>query len=324
MCAVFTGITYASSLLELFLLILVNPCRPKDTMINFIKKISQRSIVRIVNYLGAKKVGRVIFRQILSVTTHATKQISHRQVELTFSIPNQVCEHRVSTFSTKEPETLAWIDTMPIGSIMWDVGANVGLYSCYAAKARGCQVFSFEPSVMNVELLARNIYLNELTDQVVVMPWPLSNKLELNTLNMTSTERGGALSTFGKNYGWDGQDLKRVFQFRTLGISADEALALFQLPTPSYLKIDVDGIEHLILSGSQNILKTVEGVLIEINDDFHEQAAQCQQLLKEAGLILEVKLRSEMFENPNDFFGGKVWNQIWRRPSGDTARGDIN
>jgi len=73
-------------------------------------------------------------------------------------------------FATKEPETLEWIDRIPEKSVLWDIGANVGLYSCYAAKARGCRVFAFEPSVFNLEILARNIFLNQLTDQITIVP----------------------------------------------------------------------------------------------------------------------------------------------------------
>jgi FkbM family methyltransferase len=57
---------------------------------------------------------------------------------------------------------------MPRGSVLWDIGANVGLYSCYAVKARDCRVFAFEPSVFNLELLARNIFLNGIADQATM------------------------------------------------------------------------------------------------------------------------------------------------------------
>ena len=58
---------------------------------------------------------------------------------------------------------------MPEGSVVWDIGANVGLYSCYAAKHRGCRVFAFEPYVFNLEILARNIYLNQLSERVTIV-----------------------------------------------------------------------------------------------------------------------------------------------------------
>ena len=108
-----------------------------------------------------------------------------------FVVPNVINHYRIDTFSTKEPETLEWIDKIPQGSVLWDIGSNIGLYSCYAAKARGCRVFAFEPSVFNLELLARNIFLNGLTDQVTIVPLPLSDALSFSTLNMSSTEWGG-------------------------------------------------------------------------------------------------------------------------------------
>ena len=187
------------------------------------------------------------------------------------------------------------------------------MYSCYSAKTRDCQVFAFEPSVFNLELLARNIHLNELTSKVVIVPLPLCEGWSLSTLSMTSTEWGGALSTFGQDYGWDGRKIERVFEFRTLGLSADEAMQQLRLPQPDYIKIDVDGIEHLVLRGATAVLSSVKSVLIEVNDGFEEQADQCRSLLMESGLVLKEKRHSEMFNNSDSFGGGLVWNQIWVR-----------
>ena len=127
---------------------------------------------------------------------------------------------------------------------------------------------------------------------------------------------GGALSTFGQDYGWDGLKMQQVFQFQTVGLSSDDAVQLLHLPQPNYIKIDVDGIEHLILSGGKTVLNKVDGILIEVNDDFHAQADQCKKLLQEAGLVLKEKRHSEMFDSVESFGGGKVWNQIWHRHTG--------
>ena len=79
--------------------------------------------------------------------------------------PNHLIKWRVDTFYNKEPETLDWINkfinTNPI--IFWDIGANIGLYSLYAAiKHKNCEVISFEPSTSNLRILSRNIYINNL------------------------------------------------------------------------------------------------------------------------------------------------------------------
>ena len=70
--------------------------------------------------------------------------VSHGGVSK-LAVPNWLAGWRVDTFSSKEPETLEWIDSLPEGSVLWDVGANVGLYSVYAAKKRRCRVWAFEP-----------------------------------------------------------------------------------------------------------------------------------------------------------------------------------
>lgn len=282
-------------------------------MLKTIKKFIKGLIVCTVDILGKTRFGGYAFELVLNTAMQATQTLSHRQTELSFAIPNQLNRYRVDSFSTKEPETLDWIDTFPRDSIVWDIGANVGLYSCYAAKARGCKVFAFEPSVFNLELLARNIFLNGLARVVVIIPLPLSESLAFSTLNMTSMEWGGALSTFGQDYGWDGQKIQQVFEFQTVGIAADDAVQLLRIPQPNYIKIDVDGIEHLILRGGFAILNKVDGVLVEVNDAFYEQANQCQKLLLEAGLVLKEKRHSAMFDSANSFGGGRVWNQIWVR-----------
>ncbi|HYX27358.1 MAG TPA: FkbM family methyltransferase [Pyrinomonadaceae bacterium] len=240
-----------------------------------------------------------------------TQRIQHRGVELEFTVPNLVNHFRIDTFAIKEPETLEWIDALPRGSVLWDVGANIGLYSCYAAKARDCNVYAFEPSVFNLELLARNIFLNRLESRINIVPLALNTKIGTDFFSMTTTEWGGAFSTYGQPYGHDGQSLEKVFEFRTIGISMDDAAQLFSIPAPEHIKIDVDGIEHLILKGGGKLLHGVTSVLIEINDDFEEQSFQAAHFLTNAGLVLKEKRRSEIFQ---DTIYQASYNQTWVRP----------
>jgi FkbM family methyltransferase len=93
-----------------------------------------------------------------------------------------------------------------------DIGANVGLYSVYAAKSRNCNVFAFEPSVFNLELLARNIFINDLQLKITIIPIALSDKLGSNIFKMSSTSWGGALSTFGEDFDQNGNKFLDVFR----------------------------------------------------------------------------------------------------------------
>lgn len=239
------------------------------------------------------------------------KKIYYNGVEYFFSTPNDLCVYRADSFSTKEPETLDWIDSLHSGSIFWDIGANVGLYSVYAAK-KGCKVYAFEPSVFNLEVLARNSNLNNLTDLISIIPGALSDKTGFGTLNMTSTEIGGALSTFDKSYGFDGKVLKTIFRYTTFALTIDDAVQKFGIPAPEHIKLDVDGIEHLILAGGTNSLGKVKTVLIEISHEFKEQKAIVTAFLEKEG-FRHKKFTTEELQKFNISENMPTVNQIWVR-----------
>lgn len=260
--------------------------------------------------ISRTRIGQLLQEQMINDVMNQTIQVQHNGQTLSFAIPNQLNRFRANTFSTKEPETLEWIDRIPEGSVLWDIGANVGLYSIYAAKIRRCRVFAFEPSVFNLELLARNVYLNDLSDRICLVPLALSDNLGGNKLKMSTTEWGGALSIFGQDFGWDGNPIEDVFVFQTLGLSMTDAVNLLGLPQPDYIKMDVDGLEHFILRHGGAVLEQTKGILVEINDDFHAQAEESAKALRDAGLTLKEKRHSAMFDNSafqNSF------NQIWIR-----------
>ena len=116
----------------------------------------------MVEKLYKTSFGQYITQLLINEGMEKKRKTNHRNTEMFFSVPNKLNNYRVDTFSTKEPETLDWIDKITENSIIWDIGANVGLYSIYAAKSKNCKVYAFEPSVFNLELLARNIYINNL------------------------------------------------------------------------------------------------------------------------------------------------------------------
>ncbi len=118
------------------------------------------------------------------------------------------------------------------------------------------------------------------------------------------------MSTFDQSYTHDGSMLKKVFEFRTIGLSMDEALALLRTAQPDYIKMDVDGIEHLILKGGAGVLRSIKGLLIEINDEFEKQAVDSARYLREAGLVLKSKRHAAMFDQSPY---RNSYNQIWHR-----------
>ena len=180
-------------------------------MKKIIKYIIQVLVKNFVLFFSKFNSGRFFLDQVSKNIFTKKKYVKHNNLEFKFYVPNRINYYRAETFSTKEPETLRWIDTFKKNSVFWDIGANVGLYSCYAAKNIKCKVYAFEPSVFNLELLSKNIFINSLMDEIIIIPFPVTDKLGINTFNMSSTEWGDALSTFGENISKEQQNTSNEY-----------------------------------------------------------------------------------------------------------------
>lgn len=220
----------------------------------------------------------------LSVT-----KIKYNSIDLNFFTPSELTYWRAKTFSEKEPETLQWIDKFTLSRnkkiIFWDIGANVGNYSIYASRKhkKKIEIIAFEPSGLNIGILAKNINLNKAENIISICQMGLINKKK-NFFKMhesTDTE-GGALSNFGNNLGFDGKKFKFDNKYKIFGTSIDDLIKDKVLKKPDYLKIDVDGNEHLILEKAQTILRanSIKSILIEINEDYKYQFNKVLGLLK--------------------------------------------
>ncbi|MGE3974369.1 MAG: FkbM family methyltransferase [Bdellovibrionales bacterium] len=239
------------------------------------------------------------------------KSTTQGEAKLKIYTPNWICRYRVTSFSTKEPETLEWIDQYGGNGPLFDIGANVGLYSMYFAATKKQKVYAFEPSFFNLALLAKNIYVNNLQDRIHVVANPLSETNQFSKFSLSTTEEGGALSTFGVDFGYDGKALQKSLEYKTLGFSLDYLISQKIVPElPAMIKVDVDGIEHLILAGAVETLKSpiCRTVLIEVNQSFQEQATKISELLKSCGFSPELNnLPSQI--GTGEF--SEVSNQIW-------------
>jgi|TARA_B110000971_G_C20040176_1_gene517732 FkbM family methyltransferase len=221
-----------------------------------------------------------------------------------FAKSGKLNEYRIKTFITKEPETIDWINKFETNKIFWDIGANIGLYSLYASINSNSKVFSFEPSVFNLELLTRNINLNSQNKNISLIPLCLSHDNSISEFYCTSLEKSGALSSFKEEIDQNGNKLNSLFSYNTVGMSADDLIKIYSLKLPDYIKIDVDGHEHMILKGASNALKNCKSILIELSDSFKDQKFISNELLISHGFTLTNKFyKSDSNQS----------NQIWTK-----------
>jgi FkbM family methyltransferase len=275
-------------------------------------------------FLYEKLVNKVsaqfgLMRQnLIDVIDNDIREVCHQnpneQIRFKLYTPNTICAFRYNTFSSKEPEMLEWIDEYGGDGTFYDIGANIGIYSLYYAKSKTGSVYSFEPSVFNLRQLAKNISINNMSDRITILSNPLSNITGVATFMNGNTDEGGALSAFGVNYGYDGKLINDEIKYTVLGFSLDDLLKNGLISkAPSLIKIDVDGIEHLILTGAKNTLAndSLKSIFIEVNDDFEEQYVGTKRLLESAGFTLKEKRQSDINKGNPKF--GSTYNQIWIR-----------
>ncbi len=255
-------------------------------------------LIRIYNFL-LNKIIKFIFDNKLFIFDE--KKIKHKNIDLKFKIVNYITFYRAKTFSSKEPETLNWIDSFEDGSIFYDIGANVGLYSIYAAKSKNCNVYCFEPSVFNLELLVNNTQLNDVSDNTNIIPIALNNKNSIQRFNLSNLDNAAALSNFGNSFDQYGNEMMIKGFYNTVGMRLDDFINIYKIKKPDHIKIDVDGIEHLILQGMGDILVDTKSILIELTSSFKDQYETSQHFLKSKNFI----------PDKNSNFSFNTSNQIW-------------
>jgi FkbM family methyltransferase len=223
-------------------------------------------------------------------------EVHENGVQLVFYCPNLCTRWRAESLFTKEPETIEWIDTFKKGEILFDIGANVGVYSIYAG-ARGAEVFAFEPESQNYALINRNIYVNHLSNTVRCLNIALSDKNGIDYLYLARFEAGGALNNFGEKVDLDHRPFEPSFQQGGVSFSLDSLVERPGIPLPNHIKIDVDGIEFKIVQGARRTLanEVVKSVSIELNEHLAE-TREVIECLSGAGLKMQHKKHALMFD----------------------------
>lgn len=202
--------------------------------------------------------------------------------KLKYAIANKYSKWRLETLLTKEPVTISWLNRLRGGDILLDIGANVGMYSVYAASLRKAIVIAIEPESQNFGMLCKNIWLNLQQERITPYPIALSDKCELNKLYLSDFiwDGGSSCHSLANEVGFDLKARKSPFQQGIASYSLDMAVESGWFNTPRAIKIDVDGFEHLVVAGALQTLKNpeVKTLCIEVNFKLSEHIRMIESL----------------------------------------------
>lgn len=201
-----------------------------------------------------------------------TASVTHAGKKLSYAVPNRTTLWRVETLFTKEPSTIAWLSGFAADNVFLDVGANVGMYSVFAAIVPGARVFAFEPESQNYALLCKNIVQNHLSDRVTAFSAALSDEEKFGAIHLSAFAAGGSCHSFGAAVDFNLEKKAFAFTQGCYSTTIDKLVQTGVMPVPANIKIDVDGFEHKVVAGARETLKdeTVRSLLIEINPKLHE------------------------------------------------------
>jgi FkbM family methyltransferase len=202
------------------------------------------------------------------------------EIDVTYATPSLATKWRVDTLFEKEPVTLEWIAGFQPGEILVDVGANVGMYTIWAARTRGARVYAFEPESLNYALLNRNIVANGLAAQVVAYCAAVSDRSGFGELHLSQFMAGGSCHSLDEKLDPFHRPSRPVYTQGCVSVSLDELVRAGKLPPPHYIKIDVDGFEPKVIRGAAETIRagTVRSLLIEVNQTLPDHMDMVREL----------------------------------------------
>ena len=161
-------------------------------------------------------------------------------------------------FESKELDIVLNLN-FPPGSIIWHVGANIGIWSVLLArKFSASKIICFEPQTAVQQLLRKNITANRVSN------------IEIQKIALGASSEMAELRTPKQKYGSSSivllekkeSDLVELIEI----VTADSFLISRPELAPSFIKIDIEGYEPRMISGAHKLITdNLPIIMIEVS-----------------------------------------------------------
>ncbi len=178
---------------------------------------------------------------------------------LYFRCSNALTLRRAYTLYVKEAGTIDWLNqVLQPGDVFLDVGANIGLYTLFAAQRVGPSghVYAVEPHLPNAVALMENLMVNGLGERVTLLTCALAEAPRPARFQYGEWRIGSSRSQLA---GAADEPAARASSSSgpsevMLAQTGDTLIAEGAIRPPNAVKIDVDGTELAILRGMREML----------------------------------------------------------------------
>lgn len=190
---------------------------------------------------------------------------------VTFSVGDVSAEFYVSTdveadnvdFEHERAHIDTLLDSLERDDVFYDVGANVGLYTCFAGNVLPHdRIVAFEPSPVVAGRLRQNLELNGV--HPLTFQKALGSQRGTFPFDVHTGDPLGRMSSLVTDQ-HDGTYPVEVLDGTTL-------FEQYGVPEPTVLKIDVEGGEVDVLRGLEGALPSVRRIYCEVHYELLEEA----------------------------------------------------
>lgn len=233
----------------------------------------------LLHYLGIKKGGsEYVFRNGIKIIT----------------------EDSVSTATVAVIFVKKDYGSVPENSVVIDIGANIGVYSIFAATSKNTQIFAFEPVQENFNLLKENIKLNFLENKIHSFNFGIAGKEEKKKLYLGESPFHSFIpakdSPFNALYSsGKGQNYSEVNC-----ISLKDVFDKNKIDSCHILKMDCEGAEYEILYNlPDEYFRKIEKIRMEYHNHKENEKNTGDYLikfLKSKGFKIEKQKKSSLYQ----------------------------
>ena len=186
--------------------------------------------------------------RIVDAAFHRQATYRHEGITLKFKITSDVELLRVRN-KGQEFILHEFLGRLSLGDVYYDIGANIGIHALPGAVMVGEEglVVAFEPDAANFHRLLENADKNHLNN-VIAFGVALGSTNQISSFYRHTNRTGeGGHSLIKRDSQMGG--MNRIPQTRL-----DDLVALWGLPIPQYVKIDVEGTELDVIDGMRDTL----------------------------------------------------------------------
>lgn len=179
-----------------------------------------------------------------------------------------------------------FIESVTPDSVVWDVGANLGLYSRRALEKNARHVVCIEPAPDAIDALRRELSAgNSKSSRVTIVPAALSDVNGTATFAADGSSPTNRLEPAGSTAG-------SALQVRVT--RAEDLVASDTVPEPTVVKIDVEGYELEVLRGFGSLLRSqsLRAIFVEVHFSLLHQRGldaapkEIERMLGDAGFAV--------------------------------------